>query len=77
MVCAENEHQLRLDVPIAMHVAHRLHVTLLALLKFCLKGVELVVENVDIPVESGDVLSDGVYGATLVCNLIVDDQEVL
>ena len=77
MFGTEDEHQLRLDVPVAMHVAHRLHITLFTLLEFCLKGVELVVEHVDIPVETGDVLTDGVDGTTLVCNLVVDDHEVL
>ena len=77
VVGAEDEHQLALSGAITMHVAHRLDVVALTLVKLSLEHLELRNQLLYLDIEVGDVVLDGVKGTTLAFYLGIDNQQVL
>ena len=77
VVGTEDKHQLALGGLVAVHIAHRLDIVLLALVQLVLQLVELRNQLLYFYVKVRDVVPDGVYCAALHINLGVDDHEIL
>ena len=60
-----------------MHIAHRLPIFRLTVVKFLLQLYNLVVELTDISVKHVDVATDSVDSLSLIGNLRVNDHQVL
>ena len=60
-----------------MHIVHRLHIFLLAVVKFFPQFHELVIEHTDITIEHIYIATDSVDRLTFVSNLCIDDHKVL
>ena len=77
VVGTEDKHQLVLRRTIAMHIAHRLHIILLVLLKFCLQQVELCEQQLYLHIERRDIMLDSVNGTTLALYLAIQNHQVV
>lgn len=60
-----------------MHVAHRLHIVLLAFVELFVEQFDLNVQGVDITIQHTDVVADSVDGTALVGNLGIDHLKIL
>ena len=77
VVCAEDEHQLTLNVAVTVHVPHGLPEALLTFLKFLRECLQLVLKHMYVTIKPADILTDGIDGLSFVGNLIGDDHQVL
>ena len=77
VVGTEDKHQTLMDAPIAMHIAHRIHITLLPVFQFFFKHLQLIVENMHITIKCCNIPTDRVNNLALVINLSVDHHQVL
>ena len=73
----EDEHHTTLDITITIHIAHGLQITLFALSQFLFQHLQLILQQIDVTVEFGDIVADGIDGFTFISNLVVDNQQVL
>ena len=74
---AEDKQHLALDAPGAMHIAHGLLVALLTIDEFLLQHLQLRPQRLDVHIQTGNVMTDGIDGLTLVGNLVVNHHQVL
>ena len=77
IVSTEDEHHLTLCRAVAVHVAHRLDIFLLAVCQHFLQLFQLHAECIDLSVKVIDVMADGIDGTAFSGNLCIQNHQVL
>ena len=73
----EDEHQFALEGLVTMHITHRFHVFLLALIQLFLQNSQVSIEHLNLDIQRGKVFANGIYGTAFLGYLGIENHQVL
>ena len=73
----EDKHQFILHIPITGKITHRLHIFLFAVFKLCLQCLELRLQNIDVPIDIGNILLYALNAFLPFINGCIQQQQIL